>query len=99
MTLIREKYLRQNRLIKDNGVFPNNNLLPVILYKGILDLPLFSPAQKVRNLFHENNWKNSWVDGIYDYHHYHSNTHEALGIIKGNAIILLGGDNGASFLL
>lgn len=83
---------------EDNGTFPNSQL-PVILYKGILDIPLLMPAQFVKGLFDQNNWSNSWDNGIFTYHHYHSNTHEVLGVYKGSTLIQLGGGNGRQIKL
>lgn len=34
------------------------------------------------------------VDGIFDYHHYHSTAHEALGVAVGSATVRFGGENG-----
>jgi uncharacterized protein YjlB len=79
--------------LKDNGVFPNSKL-PVIHYKNGIDIPFFRPAHAVEKLFSENGWTNNWDAGIYTYHHYHSITHEAIGVYKGKAVILLGGENG-----
>ncbi len=42
----------------------------------------------------KNNWSNSWRNGIFNFHHYHSITHEVLGVHSGNAKVLLGGDRG-----
>lgn len=80
-------------LLKDNGVFPNSRM-PVIHYKQAIDLPFFRPAHTMEKLFSENGWTNNWDYGIYTYHHYHSNTHEVIGVYKGKSVILLGGENG-----
>jgi len=46
------------------------------------------------NIFERNGWTNSWDAGIFTYHHYHSVTHEVLGIYTGKARVQLGGDSG-----
>lgn len=79
--------------LKDDGQFPNS-AYPVLLYKGILNLTLFRPAKFIETLFKENGWHNFWRAGIYEYNHYHSNTHEALGVYKGKTTLLIGGKNG-----
>jgi uncharacterized protein YjlB len=79
-------------LIKQNGWFPNNAALPVLLYKGALRLPDEDKEKLVKEVFHQNGWSNDWVDGIYSYHHYHSITHEVLGVIQGKCTLQLGGD-------
>mgnify|MGYP006180739191 FL=1 len=84
---------------RKNGNFPNNPALPVILYKGVLNLTEEDNEQVVENIFNSNNWSNSWVNGIYDYHHYHSITHEVLGILNGKCTVMLGGEKGALYKL
>jgi uncharacterized protein YjlB len=84
--------------IRDNGVFPGSEF-PVLLYRKALRLPLLFPAKKVKQLFTKHNWTNNWRNGIYTYHHYHSNTHEAMGVIKGKTTLILGGENGKQVLL
>jgi len=81
--------------IKLNGDarFPNSNL-PVLLYRGALNIPFLFPAAHVKNVFKSNNWSNSWENGIFKYHHYHSTTHEVLGIYKGKTTLQLGGEKG-----
>ncbi|MES2330656.1 MAG: cupin [Bacteroidota bacterium] len=85
--LIREYY------IKDNGQFPNSPL-PVLLYKRVLNLPAFCAARHVKKLFQKNDWGNNWQNGIYTFQHYHSITHEVFAAIKGQTVLLLGGENG-----
>jgi len=80
-------------ILNDDGVFPNSRL-PVLIYKNILDFPLFFEATYITNLFQKNNWTNSWKSGIFTCHHYHSNAHEVLGVYKGKTCVLFGGENG-----
>jgi len=80
--------------LQDDGIFPNNDGFPVIHYRAALQIPWWRPANYILKLFKKNNWSNGWNDGVYDYHHYHSITHEALGVYKGHTILLLGGGNG-----
>ena len=80
----------QTFFLKDDGIIPNNPKLPVILYKQAIENPLST----MENLFNKNQWLNSWTNGVFDYHHYHSNSHEAIGVIKGNATLMIGGENG-----
>jgi uncharacterized protein YjlB len=44
--------------------------------------------------FEANNWMNSWRNGIYSFHHYHSTSHEVLGVFSGSALVHLGGEQG-----
>jgi len=82
-------------ILKRNRYFPNSRL-PVLIYNGALILPgekekMITTVQKI---FSRNGWSNSWSNGIYDFHHYHSNTHECMAICKGDADVILGGPNG-----
>jgi uncharacterized protein YjlB len=79
--------------LRDDGVFPNSRL-PALLYKSVLDIPLLFPATHVKNLFKKHGWSNDWDAGIFEYHHYHSVTHEVLGIYKGQTKLQLGGPQG-----
>src|ERR1041384_2801673 len=79
----------------DDGMFPNNKL-PVLYFKHVLKLPNVLPGIAVKKRFSENGWGNNWQAGIFSYHHYHSNTHEVLGVIDGSTIIQLGGDEGVT---
>jgi uncharacterized protein YjlB len=80
--------------LKQNGHFPNNPYLPVLFYKEVLKLPARNSEEVVTGIFLDNDWSNVWSNGIYPYHHYHSNTHEVLGIFSGECVIMLGGEKG-----
>src|ERR1700759_5201892 len=72
--------------------YPNNPRLPVLCYRKAVRLPGYGDAAKVvERLFSRNRWTGGWRDGVYNYHHYHSNAHEALGCYAGKATVQLGG--------
>ncbi len=75
---------------EDDGVIPNNPFLDVILYPAIFK----ENPEEIEIVFNKHNWTNSWVNGVFDYHHYHSNTHEVLGVQSGSATLQLGGETG-----
>jgi uncharacterized protein YjlB len=77
--------------LKENGNFPNNSNLPILLYKNAFDFAEGDPASTIEKVLVANNWSNSWRNGIFSYHHYHSDTHEALGVYSGWAEVQLGG--------
>src|SRR5215212_4486673 len=85
---------------EDDGVIPNNRDLPVVLYRSPLRLSgEFDPAAVFEDLFERNGWGDSWRNGIYDYVHYHSRIHEALGIARGTGRVRFGGKKGRIFTL
>lgn len=88
-----------SKVIKESDFFPNNENLPCLLYKGVFDLRGKNFADQIKETFQQNSWLRPWVDAIYDFHHYHSNNHEALGIAKGTCTVILGGEEGTLFEL
>jgi len=80
---------------RDDGTIPNNARLPLIYYRSPVRLAgAGDPAQVFEQLFESNGWTDTWRDGIYDYVHYHSGTHEVLGIARGHARVRFGGRPG-----
>lgn len=78
---------------KDDGQIPNNTL-PLLIYKNIFKERGEEAAAMLEEQFELNNWRNSWRNGVHDFHHYHSNTHEVLGVYSGKALLHLGGEEG-----
>jgi uncharacterized protein YjlB len=77
------------------GTIPNHPSFAVLLYR---DVPGVSEgAGPCRRLFADNGWGGSWVDGVFDFHHFHSTSHEVLGVVAGEATLELGGPQGSSF--
>jgi uncharacterized protein YjlB len=82
-------------IIKDDGIYPNNETLPLLVYQNALTLPKnHNPAAIFETLFEANQWGGSWRNGVYGFHHYHSTAHEVLGVFGGTARIQLGGEKG-----
>jgi uncharacterized protein YjlB len=79
-----------------DGNVPNNPTLPVLLYRGAVDVAAArDPEIAIEQLFMANGWGHGlWRDGIFPYLHFHSATHEALGIARGTARVRLGGTRG-----
>jgi len=82
--------------LKDDGIFPNNENLPLLVYRAVLNLSEKDPAAAFEALFTTNHWGGGWRNGIYSFHHYHSTAHEVLGIYSGQARAQFGGENGVS---
>ena len=79
----------------DDGRIPNNPALPLIFYRGGIDLSGSpDPEMMIEKTFAANGWGNMWRNGIYPYVHYHSMIHEAMGIARGRATVRFGGQNG-----
>ncbi|PYI73826.1 MAG: cupin [Verrucomicrobia bacterium] len=78
---------------KDDGIFPNS-VLPLLLYRQAFTAEAEDLASVIEQRFAENDWTNSWRNGVYSFAHYHSTTHEALGVYRGSATLRLGGEHG-----
>jgi uncharacterized protein YjlB len=71
---------------------PNHPRLPVLAYRGV---PAAAEgAAACEQLFTANGWGGTWRDGVFDFHHFHSTSHEALGVVGGSAVLALGGPQG-----
>jgi uncharacterized protein YjlB len=78
----------------DDGVFPNNEQLPLLKYTGPVKLDDADPAATFEKLFKNHGWTGSWRNGVYAVHHYHSSAHEVLGVYCGSAAVQFGGEEG-----
>jgi uncharacterized protein YjlB len=83
-------------IIMPEGFFPNNPHCPLLIYQQSFSTPCESP-KNIQLWLKQNDWEHPWVDGIYDFHHYHSNTHEVLVIISGYCQAQFGGDKGVIY--
>ena len=79
---------------RDDGVIPNNPTLPLLIYPQVLILDPHDPTATCEAIFNRNRWDRTWRNGIFSYHHYHSNSHEVLAIAAGEARVHFGGEAG-----
>ena len=80
-------------VLEDDGQIPNNEL-PLLIYREAFEARGNEGAAWLDDQFRKNNWSNSWRNGVFSYHHYHSNTHEVLGVYSGSAKLHMGGESG-----
>jgi len=74
---------------------PNHPAFPVLLYRGVEAAAAGPDA--ARAVFAEHGWGGAWVDGVFDFHHFHSTSHEVLAVVAGRATLELGGPHGRPF--
>ncbi len=84
------------RQLQDDGTFPNNKL-PLLVYRRAVLLGASDPALVFEKMFAAHGWCGSWRNGIYTYHHYHSTSHEVLGVYRGTGTVQLGGPSGVTY--
>jgi uncharacterized protein YjlB len=79
--------------LADDGAFPNNRL-PVLIWRQGIPVSDRNGAETIERAFRDHGWEGTWRDGIFDFHHFHSDAHEVLGIARGSVTVQLGGPNG-----
>ena len=85
----------ESHLLADDGLVPNNPHLPLLVYRGAFPAAgKPGAAHAIAAHFARHAWHNGWVNGIYDFHHYHATTHEVLGLAHGHALVQFGGPRG-----
>ena len=81
---------------KDDGSVPNSKL-PLLVYRQAFSSDTRDLPNKIEEQLTGNSWIASWRASVFPFHHYHSTTHEALGVYRGSATLRLGGDSGKNF--
>jgi uncharacterized protein YjlB len=85
----------QQLVFKDDGSIPNNTL-PLLFYREASAPDTKDLASVIEQRFAENDWTGSWRAGVYPFPHYHSTSHEVLGVFSGSATLRLGGAQGTT---
>jgi uncharacterized protein YjlB len=78
----------------DDGETPNNPVLPLLVYRGVLARDAADRAAQFEKAFASHGWGRSWRNGIFDFLHFHTRAHEVLGIARGRARVQFGGARG-----
>jgi uncharacterized protein YjlB len=73
------------------GMLPNSRF-PLLIYRGAVP---GGGEEAVRERFRAHGWLNNWrYPGIYIYHHFHTTSHECLGVAAGWMDLVLFGKGG-----
>jgi uncharacterized protein YjlB len=80
-------------VFEDDGRIPNSPM-PVLIYHHV---DAACDPDECEQLFARHDWLPDWRDGIFSFHHFHSTTHEVLGVVAGSAQVWLGGPEGRAF--
>lgn len=78
--------------LHDDGRVPNNADLPLVLYRQVFENG--ATADDAISRFAANGWGGAWVNGIFDYHHYHARSHEVLANMGSGVSVQFGGESG-----
>lgn len=83
-------------LLAPSGPIPNHPRWPLLVYAGAIELSGPDPAAIFEARFTKNAWPAAWRNGVFPFHHYHSNAHEVLGIYAGEVTVQFGGEDGVT---
>src|SRR5688500_22489 len=78
-------------LLAADGAIPNHPRWPLLIYPGAVKE--IAP-EAFEALFTRNKWPAAWRNGVFPFHHFHPNCHEALGVYEGEVTVQFGGDAG-----
>jgi uncharacterized protein YjlB len=78
-------------LLAPSGPIPNHPRWPLLVYPQAVAHPA---PEEFEALFTRNGWPAAWRNGVFPFHHYHSNAHEALGVYEGEVSVQFGGEGG-----
>src|SRR3954462_10935626 len=75
---------------------PNHPSFAVLVYHDV-EPAASGDADAVRALFAEHGRRAAGGAGVFDFHHFHSTSHEVLAVVAGTATLELGGPQGQAF--
>ena len=73
-----------------DGPIPNHPRFGVLIYRGV-------DVSDIRRVLADHGWGGAWTNGVFDFHHFHSTSHEVLAVVAGDATLELGGPQGRAF--
>jgi uncharacterized protein YjlB len=79
-------------LLQDDGHVPNHPAFPLLVYHGAF-APDDEPDDAIAR-FRANGWRGAWINGIFDFHHYHARSHEVLANLGRPVTVQFGGAAG-----
>lgn len=82
-----------SELLAPTNLFPNNSKLPLLVYKGAFALRPDDTPEVIKARFAENGYHTLWEGDVYEFDHFHANTHEVLAVFSGHADIVFGGQH------
>jgi len=80
-------------LLAADGSIPNHPRWPLLIYPGVVTT--ITP-EAFEELFTRNRWPAAWRNGVHPFHHFHSTSHEVLGIYEGEVTVQFGGEGGVT---
>ncbi|OUL07042.1 cupin domain-containing protein [Bacillus spizizenii] len=80
----------QTYFFQEDGRIPNHPDFPLVVYQNAL-----KDTGQAERIVNRHGWSNR-SGSVFPYHHYHSNTHEVLIAVRGEAVIQFGGEKGAA---
>jgi len=80
------------------GAIPNHPRWPLLVYPGAVAIEGADPAAAFEALFGRNRWPPAWRNGVFPFHHFHTNAHEALGVYSGEVTVQFGGGSGLTLI-
>lgn len=78
---------------------PNNSACPLLVYRACFAGAREHLAECFERTFRMNAWPPAWRYTIYDYPHYHSTSHEVIGVFRGEAQVRFGDSAGVTLHL
>ena len=82
-------------MFADDGVVPNNPVLPVVVMAAAIK----PDSREIAARYRSHGWGGIWEWTVFNYLHYHPNAHEVLTCARGWGDIRIGGDMGRDFRL